>query len=209
MNRLFRGLLLVTTITIGAFATGCASDTSDDAAASEDDLRSIATSFYERTPLTGTRMEKMRRALEGDDNGMFLRNYHLSGAIHWESSVRTPTDTDRANLVQAAFTFWQRQNDPASPNKKYARGLAPVAATSSDLAAALDSIGLTTVNSDDATSTAARAELDAALVQLAGTNGVHVFVATLPKGDMYWYKLLAVVDEENHEILLETGGYGN
>jgi len=194
MNLLRAALLSFTFV----LATGCAAETTTEEDTSSDELRSVT--FYEKHPFAGARMQKLEKALASiDDEGDFVRNYHRGTGIHFEGRV-----TDRAALVQAAYAWWNAGDRPSA--KKLARDLTEV--KGKDLGTALDNIGLEP-DMQDAKTDAARASLEKTLSTLASTKGVSVYKATLPKEDMYWHNLLVVVDEEQHEILFETGGFGN
>lgn len=187
-----RAVLLAFTFVLA----GCSAETAADET-SADDAELRGTSFYEKHPFAGARMQKLEDALGAiDDEGQFVRNYHRGTGVHWDGSAKaTPA------LVQAAYAWWNAGDRPSS--KKLARDLA--VATPAE---ALDSIGLEP-DMQDAKTTAARAALEKTFTTLASTKGVTVYKATLPKEDMYWHNLLVVVDEEQHEILFETGGFGN
>ncbi|HEY8080072.1 MAG TPA: hypothetical protein VIF62_38340 [Labilithrix sp.] len=184
-----------------ALLLACSAETTDSASEAED-LRS--NSFDLRQPFSGARMEKLRKALSTiDDEGSFVRNYHRSAGVHFQrSSHAALTDAERAQLVSSAYTWWTHFEDPSA--NEHVRDLV----VQTDGGKALDAIGLE-VDVEDARSDAARAALEKTLATVAATRDVTVYTAVLPKEDMSWHDLLAVVDEDEQEILFETGGYGN
>lgn len=210
----FRSLLVVL-VAMGSLATiaGCSGPaSSDDGAAesSEDELRSVATTFFERSPLGGARMENLRREVgRADDGYAWTRNQGSSFAMQWETKQAGPlTDADRLALAQAAFTFHLRLGDPSARNRRYLGKLEVVEATDAALDAAVDHAGLST-SSGDASTLAERAKIVAALRAVAHTRSVTVLKGELHyQVDMYWENALVVLDEENHQLLVITGGYG-
>src|SRR4051812_12895215 len=162
-------------LTLSLLAVGCSVDTTETANESQDELRSVASGFYLKQPFAGARMETLRKELASiDDAGRFVRNYHLSAGVHFDTrSTHALTDAERADLVQAAYTFWMGQNDPSAKSRRWAKGLA----RTSDLASALDRIGLE-VDMSDPESDAARASLEKTLGVAAATKNVSVWSAT-------------------------------
>ena len=193
--------------------SGCAAETSTDsgaapAASSEDELRSVATSFFERQPLSGAPLENLRRAVgHADDGYAWTRNQGTSFGMQWETKhTGALTDSDRTALAQAAFAFHVSSNGGKS--RKYLGKVAFVATTDAALDAAVDTVGLST-SEPDASTLAARAKIVKALGAAARAPSVTVLTGTLHyQVDMYWENALVVIDERNHQLLVVTGGYG-
>jgi len=182
---------IVLVFTFALAAAGCSAGTSADDPTSSDDAELRGTTFYEKHPFAGARMRGFENALGAiDEQGTFVRNYHRGTGVHWDGNTKaSPT------LVLAAYKWWSQGES--------ARNLVP--ATPAD---ALDNIGLVP-DMQDAKTAAARAALEKTLTALVSTKRITLYKATLPKEDMYWHNLLVVIDEDSHEILFETGGYGN
>ena len=173
--------------------------------ASEDELRSVARSFFLREPLSGRRMEALRRdLLEADDGYRWVRNQGTAFAVQWEtSSQRALTPSQRVAVAQAAFGF------RAGSRRALLRDVKVVDASDASLAASLDAIGLDTMSPADDDTTAKRTEILDALRTVAKTRSITVLTAKLEyQVDMYWEGALVVIDEENEQILFATGGYG-
>lgn len=65
------------------------------------------------------------------------------------------------------------------------------------------------MNSPDPETEKARATLLASLRDAAKTSGITVHTAKLThQVDMYWEGALVVIDEENEQMLIATGGFG-
>lgn len=196
-----RTALLAALFVLPACSSFAPSEEPASVESAEGELRSVATGFFVRAPLSGRRLEAFRRALEDGDMGFaWVRNQGNVEGLQWEGPAREAlTDVQRATLVRAAFAFRGR---------KGVRDLAPVATDDAALGAALDAIGLSESSPDDAT-LAEREKLFATLREVARTRTIHVLAATLhDQVDMYWEGALVVVDEENRQILIATGGYG-
>jgi hypothetical protein len=162
-----------------------------DAVESEaSELRSVT--FFERAPLSGRRLETFRGALAEHDMGhVWARNQGTVSGVQWEGRAK-PT---AAAVARGGLSFLGR------------RGARDVK-VATDLESALDTIGLQESSPDPATAKA-RAELSAALRDIARTRGVTVFTASLHDApDMYWENALIVVDEEHHQLVVATGGFG-
>jgi hypothetical protein len=216
MTRLCSLLALLVTAGLLAAVAGCSAPTSsspDDiagTASSEDELRSVATAFFEREPLGGARLETLRReASRADDGYAWTRNQGSVFAMQWETKQTGALgDADRLALAQAAFTFHLRLGDPSARNRRYLGKLEVVPATDAGLDAALDHVGLS-ASSGDASTLAERTKILSALRAAAHTRSVTLLKGELHyQVDMYWESALVVLDEENHQLLVVTGGYG-
>lgn len=213
MKRLCQ-LLLSLSLCAAPLAIGCSSaaSSSDDPAmadGSDEELRSPATAFFEREPLSGTRVEALRRELTKASTGYaWVQNQGTVFGVEWQAPAAALDDGARASVVQAAFTFHLRNADASMKNRKYVSDLKAIAATDEALGAALDFVGLQPDDGDAAT-TAERAKLADALGAAARTKSLTVYTGSLHyQVDMYWENVLVVVDEENRQILFATGGYG-
>jgi hypothetical protein len=170
--------------------TACAVDSSEPTGASESELRSVT--FFQRTPMSGRRLETFRRVVEEGGMGhVWVRNQGEVYGVQWETSTSASTST----IARGGLSFLGR------------RGARDLKATT-DLEGALDTIGLAESSPDDATRKE-RAKILDALREIAGTRGVTILTATLHDApDMYWENALIVVDAENHQVVVATGGYG-
>lgn len=169
--------------------TACSVDATDEPSDStEPELRSVT--FFQRSPMFGRWLETFRRVVdEGGMGHVWVQNQGTVTGVQWETSTSTST------MVRGALTFLGR------------RGARDVKATT-DLEGALDTIGLAE-SSPDVGTAKARAEMLDALRDIARTRGVTVFTATLHDApDMYWENALIVVDEENRQLVVATGGFG-
>ena len=197
-----RSLLAPLFISVAFAVTGCAADTADtgeNSESSDSELRSVASSFFTRAPMSGRRLEAFRRALEDGDMGfVWVRNQGTVTGVQWETrstSNAALTDAQRTALARAGLSYLGRRG---------ARDVKPTA----DLEKALDTVGLYESSPDDA-SQKERAKMLDALRDIARTRGVTLFTATLHDApDMYWENALIVVDEENEQLVVATGGFG-
>ena len=202
--RALTAAILLSSLPLSLSLTGCSanpadSDSSENAESSDAELRSVASSFFQRTPLSGRRLETLRRTLdEGDMGHVWVRNQGTVTGVEWESRSRTNaalTDAQKTALVRAALSFLGRRG---------ARDVAPI----TDPEKALDTIGLYE-SSPDADTAAERVKMLDALRDIARTRGVTVFTASLHDApDMYWENALVVIDEENRQLVIATGGFG-
>jgi len=183
-------------------------DTTEDVvSSSEDELRSVARSFFLREPLSGRRMEALRRDVaEADDGYRWVRNQGSAFAMQWETTSAESdalSSSQRVAVAQAAFAF------RTGSRRALLRDVKVVDTSDASLGAALDAIGLDTMSPADADTTAKRTEILNALRTAAKTQSITVLTATLHyQVDMYWEGALVVIDEENKQILFATGGYG-
>jgi len=179
----------------------CAVDHAEEPTESTDsELTSVASSFFQRSPMSGRRLETFRRALEDGDMGhVWVRNQGTVTGVQYDVKAsaqgKALTDAQRASLVRAALSFLGR------------RGARDVKLTT-DLEGALDTVGLEE-SSPDADTAKERAKILDALREIAKTRGVAVITASLHDApDMYWENVLVVVDEANHQLVIATGGFG-
>jgi hypothetical protein len=172
--------------------TACtAGQAEPDAVESTDaELRSV--SFFRRSPMTGRRLETFRSVVdEGGMGHVWVQNQGTVTGVQWDTTRSTSAST----VARGALSFLGR------------RGARDLKATT-DLEGALDTIGLYE-SSPDADTAKERVRMLDALRDIARTRGVTVFTATLHDApDMYWANALIVVDEENRQLVLATGGYG-
>lgn len=210
-----RAALLFLSALISCSAAACAAPSaapSDDSAVANDDaeLRSIASGFFERSPLSDRAVEGLRRELaRADDGYAWVRNQGGSFAVQWESDRRAAlSSSETTSLAQAAFAFHLRMADASMTGRRYLHRVETVAADDASLGAALDAIGLSE-DSPDAATAAERAKLLSALRDAAARPGVTILRASLDyQPDMYWEGALVVVDPMHQQILFATGGYG-
>ena len=172
--------------------TACSVDaTNEQAESTESELRSVT--FFQRSPMSGRRLETFRRVVdEGGMGHVWVQNQGTVTGVQWESRTTTPSSS---TVARGALSFLGR------------RGARDVKATT-DLEGALDTIGLQESSPDDGTRQE-RAKILDALRDIARTDGVTVYTASLHDApDMYWENALIVVDAENRQVVVATGGFG-
>ena len=210
-----RSALLVLSILVSSSVAACAAPSAasgDDSAVADDEaeLRSVASGFFERSPLSDRAVEGLRRELaRAGDGWVWVRNQGGSFAVQWESDRRAAlSNSETTSLAQAAFAFHLRMADASMKNRRYLHRVETVAHDDASLGAALDAIGLSE-DSPDAATASERAKLLSALRDAAARPGVTILRDSLDyQVDMYWEGALVVVDETHRQILFATGGYG-
>ena len=199
----------LTAAVLSTFAvTGCAASADGTAPSTESEVRSVASAFFRRAPLSGRRLEELRTQIEqAEELGSFrwVRNQGASRGVQWEAREARPlTARERTELAQAAFAF-----DGSASGERLLGDLTVVAADDGEaLGRALDAIGLEGTM-PDAETDAKRAALEGALRDVARTRSITVMTARLThQEDMLWEGALVVIDEDNRQILFATGGFG-
>ena len=172
--------------------TACAADQTDAEPTESIDSELRSVTFFQRSPMTGRRLETFRRVVdEGGMGHVWVQNQGTVTGVQWESKTTASATT----VVRGALTFLGRRG---------ARDLKPV----TDLDGALSTIGLDESSPDTETGKE-RARILDALRDIARTNGVTVYTASLHDApDMYWENALIVVDEESRQVVVATGGFG-
>lgn len=206
MNRFVSLCFLSCSLLLGA----CAQSSAEEGAtpnATDDELRAPQVTFFQRSPLSGRRMESFRAEVEGNLMGhAWTLNQGTVRGMQWETKDRaklTLDATSRGALVQSAFA-----SAIGSRAKKPFSDLKVVGTTDAELGAALDLVGLDPSSASPDTQ-AERKKLDGLLGSLARTRAITVFTGALHyQVDMVWENALVVVDEENEQLLVVTGGYG-
>ena len=206
MNRFVSLCFLSCSLLLGACAQ-LSPEEDASASANEEELRAPRVTFFQRSPLSGKRMESFRAEVEGNLMGhAWTLNQGTVRGMQWETKDHAKLTLDassRSALVQSAFAL-----AIGSRAKKPFSGLKVVDTTDEALGAALDLVGLTPSSASPDTE-AERKKLDGLLRTLARTRSVTVLTGALHyQVDMYWENALVVVDEENEQILIVTGGYG-
>lgn len=191
----------------------CSVDTGDAADATEgqsDELRSVASSLTETATFSGYRVDALRRAFVAiDGQGSFVRNSDTRFGVRWTRKSSAPlTAAARIDLAQQAYTFVVRNADPSASSRRYIKKLTAVTASPENFEAALGNVGLT-ADGDDTKSAKALAALQGKLADVVALDDVHVYTGDLPENGLDWQGVLVVVDEKNHEVLFEAGGFGN
>lgn len=186
LRSLAAALLLCSTAACTADATQV-----EPVEAADSELRSV--SFFQRSPMSGRRLETFRSVVdEGGMGHVWVQNQGTVTGLEWSSTI---TGTSTSTIARGALAFLGR------------RGARAVKATN-DLEGALDTIGLQESSPDQGTRDE-RAKMLDALRDIARTRGVTVLTATLHDApDMYWENALIVVDEEHHQLVVATGGFG-
>ena len=177
---LFRCLLAVSLLLSGCAASASAPGGSNEDDVTEEELRSAATSCSVREPLSGARLETLRREIgDAADGHAWTRNQGSVFAMQWETRRAAALgEADRVAIAQAAFTFHLRLGDPSVKNRRYLGQVSLVATTDAALYASVDHVGLST-STPDADTHAARARVLDALRSAARTTSVTVLKATL------------------------------
>ncbi len=204
-------LLISSSLSFGVAVAGCAAESSEPAAAADaEELRSSATAFFSRDPLTGRRTEALRRELLRADEETWIRTEGSAFGMQWESKSSGPLSAAaRADLVQAAFTFHLREGDPSVTNRKHISKLSPVAPTAAALDKALDAVGFIEA-AENVSTKAARSRLAEALGAAARTTGITIYSGSANvQVDVDWEGVLVVVDEPNKQLLFARGAYGH
>jgi hypothetical protein len=172
--------------------TACTADSIEPDAVESSDAELRSLTFFQRSPMTGRRLETFRSVVhEGGTGHVWVQNQGTVAGLEWSS---TSTSTSMT-IPRGALAFLGR------------RGARDLKVTT-DLEGALDTIGLYESSPDGDTANE-RAKMLDALRDIARTRGVTVFTATLHDApDMYWENALVVVDEENRQVVVATGGFG-
>lgn len=205
MNRFVSLCFLSCSLLLGACTQFSADE--ESASASDEEIRASQVTFFQRSPLSGRRMESFRTEVEGNLMGhAWTLNQGTVRGLQWETKDReklTLDATSRGALVQGAFA-----SAIGSRSKKLFSDLKVVGANDKELGEALDLVGLDP-SSASPESEAERKKLDGLLGTLARTGSITVMTGALHyQVDMYWENALIVVDEDNEQILVVTGGFG-
>lgn len=207
MKNMLASLLLAT---CGLLFAGCSPDPQGASSSAGDALRSPfqATSFFTRAPVSDPHVEALRANIDRFNMGyVWGRNQGDVVAIQWETNDARPlTDEDRDAVAQAAFRFYIQQ--AATSDRLYLEDLTKSATGEAAFGDALAKVGFQ-VSSSDPETEAALATLLGSLRDAASTPGVSIHTAALDyQVDMYWEGALVVIDEQNRQLVIATGGFG-